>query len=137
MNSNHYTILCVEDNGINMALMHHIFKKIPYVTLWEAGTGEEAIEIATSNQPDLIIMDIQLPGINGYEALECLRKNEKTSHIPVVAVSSFAMDSDINKGIHAGFEEYITKPFHLKHFIQIIDALLKRLPVSGQSIESE
>ncbi|MCM2996468.1 response regulator [Paenibacillus cellulositrophicus] len=127
MKSN-YDILCVEDDGINMSLMRHIFKKIPNATMWEACTGEEAVEIATARCPDLIIMDIQLPGMSGYDALARLQANEKTKAIPVVAVSSYAMASDIAKGRQAGFIEYVTKPFYIKHFIQVIDSILRRLP---------
>ncbi|WP_179281127.1 response regulator [Paenibacillus sp. XY044] len=128
MMKSNYHILCVEDNGINMALMRHIFKKIPNATMWEASTGEEAVELATARCPDLIIMDIQLPGMNGYDALAYLQANEKTRAIPVVAVSSYAMEADIAKGKQAGFIEYITKPFHIKYFIQVIDSILRRRP---------
>ncbi|WP_433945684.1 response regulator [Paenibacillus sp. SN-8-1] len=125
MNSPSYTILYVEDNELNMALMGHIFKKIPHTHLIGAASAEEGIEIAIQGQPDLIFMDIQLPGMNGYEALEELRSREETRHIPVLAVSSFAQKSDIEKGIQAGFADYITKPFQLKAFKNLIEQWLK------------
>ncbi|USB34056.1 response regulator [Paenibacillus sp. YPG26] len=121
MSSPNFTILYVEDNELNMALMDHIFKKIPHIRLIGAASAEEGIELATYGQPDLIFMDIQLPGMNGYEALEELRSREETRHIPVLAVSSFAQKSDIEKGMQAGFADYITKPFHVKAFMTLIE----------------
>ncbi|MNI23937.1 Polar-differentiation response regulator DivK [compost metagenome] len=125
MSSPSYTILYVEDNELNMALMEHIFKKIPHINLIGAASAEEGIEIAIDWQPDIIFMDIQLPGMNGYEALEELRRREETRHIPVLAVSSFAQKSDIEKGIQAGFADYITKPFQVKAFKSLIEQWIK------------
>ncbi|MGF7046618.1 CheY-like chemotaxis protein [Paenibacillus sp. DS2015] len=119
-----YKILCVEDNSINMILMHHIFKRISHVELLEAETAELGIEIAIREQPIVIIMDIQLPGIHGYEALQYLQKHERTKHIPVIAVSSFAMKTDIEKGLNAGFKQYITKPINIKRFTQMIEQFI-------------
>ncbi|GAB6988431.1 response regulator [Paenibacillus pini] len=127
MEREHYTILCVEDNSMNMTLMHHIFKKIPYVTLWEAVSAEEALDMVYKEQPDIILTDIQLPGMDGYEFLNILKSDHRNCNIPVIAVSSFAMESDIARGHEAGFSEYITKPIKLKSFLLVIDTVIGQL----------
>lgn len=116
-----YTILYIEDNELNMALMHHIFKKDPGIDLIGASDAEQGIEIALTEQPDMIIMDIQLPGMDGYEALRQLRMIEDTRYIPVIAVSSYAHKADIEKGRQAGFIHYITKPIQVKEFKRLIE----------------
>ncbi|WP_136604124.1 response regulator [Paenibacillus dokdonensis] len=124
MRRDHYTILCVEDNPINMALMHHIFKKYPQILLLKADSAEQAFELVEEEKPDLILMDIQLPGMDGYEALNYLKSKKDTRHIPIMAVSSYAMDSDIARGLKAGFAEYITKPIDLKIFLGRVRELI-------------
>ncbi|MWV44084.1 response regulator [Paenibacillus sp. HJL G12] len=132
MRRDQYIILCVEDNPINMALMHHIFKKYPQIRLLKADSAEQAIELLGQDRPDLIIMDIQLPGMDGYEALDYLKSREDTRDIPIVAVSSYAMDSDVARGLQAGFAEYITKPINLKFFLERVKELIKQAAVSRE-----
>ncbi|MDT3427626.1 two-component system cell cycle response regulator DivK [Paenibacillus forsythiae] len=118
-------VLYVEDNPLNMALMHHLFKKnLPFVMLLEAETGERGLEMAERQRPDLIILDIGLPGLNGYETLACLRREENTHQIPVLAISAFAQLSDIAKARQAGFAGYITKPIRVRAFTEIVQGLL-------------
>ncbi|AIQ14518.1 response regulator [Paenibacillus durus] len=118
-------VLYVEDNPLNMALMHHLFKKnLPSVLLLEADTGELGLEMAEQHQPDLIILDIGLPGLNGYETLECLRRDSRTERISVLAISAFAQLSDIAQARQAGFAGYITKPIRVKAFTEIVQGLL-------------
>ncbi|MBT2291084.1 response regulator [Paenibacillus albidus] len=118
-------VLYVEDNPLNMALMHHIFKKnLSSVQLLKAETAELGLEIAAREQPDLIILDIGLPGLNGYEAMEYLRSNEDTRHIPVLATSAFAQASDMERASSAGFADYITKPFQVKTITDSVKKLL-------------
>jgi len=119
-------VLYVEDDVLNMELMHHIFKRnLPSVLLLKADTAESGIEIAGRQQPDLIILDIGLPGLNGYEALECLKQLEATSRIPVLAISAFAQKADVDKARNAGFVGYITKPLQVKEFTENVKKLLK------------
>ncbi|WP_249900811.1 response regulator [Paenibacillus sp. PK3_47] len=119
------SVLYVEDNELNMALMHHIFKKkLPSVLLLEADTAELGLSIAGQQLPDLIILDIGLPGLNGYEALECLKLDAKTCHIPVVAISAFAQTSDVERARGKGFAAYITKPLQVTDFINLVKSLL-------------
>lgn len=130
MKRDQYIILVVEDNPINMALMHHIFKKYPQIQLLKAESAEEAIELVGQELPDLIIMDIQLPGMDGYEALDYFKSNKETCHIPVMAVSSYAMESDIARGRQAKFAEYMTKPIDLKAFLGKVHDLIRETAVS-------
>jgi two-component system cell cycle response regulator DivK len=123
------TVLYVEDNELNMALVHHIFKKnLPSVLLLKAETAELGLEIAARRRPALIILDIGLPGLNGYEAMECLKSSEVTRHIPVVAISAFAQRSDIERARQTGFAAYITKPFQVKVLMSTVNALLAGQP---------
>ncbi|MEK3668742.1 MULTISPECIES: response regulator [unclassified Paenibacillus] len=119
------TVLYVEDNQLNMALMHHIFKRnLPSILLLEAETAEQGLSMAREALPDLIILDIGLPGLNGYEALEILQQDEATCHIPVLGTSAFAQLSDIEKAKNRGFAAYITKPFQVKAFTETVKRLL-------------
>ncbi|WP_407083049.1 response regulator [Paenibacillus aurantius] len=121
--------MCIEDNRLNMDLMIHLFRTLPDMELICAENAEAGLELALSEQPALILMDIHLPGMNGYEALEALRNHRETAEIPVIALSSFAMADDIEKGLAAGFAEYVTKPIDIKAFISLIDKMVRRSPV--------
>ncbi|MEK4849819.1 response regulator [Paenibacillus sp. FSL H7-0756] len=120
-----WTVLYVEDNQLNMALVYHIFKKnLPSVLLLKAETAELGLRMVREALPDLIILDIGLPGLNGYEALEILQQDQATCHIPVLATSAFAQSTDIAKAREKGFAEYITKPFQVKAFTETVKRLL-------------
>ncbi len=119
------SILYVEDMETNAELMSMFIKQEAGLELLLAATAQEGIEIAREKQPDLIIMDINLPGMDGFQALERLKSSHKTSHIPVVALSAEAMQSHINKGLEAGFLHYLTKPVKLDQLLVIIDEILK------------
>ena len=93
--------------------------------LLTAVNGNGGIEIARSSQPDVILMDINLPDINGVEALKILRSDAATAHIPVVAISANAMPRDIKKGLQAGFFRYITKPIKVNEFMDALDEALE------------
>jgi two-component system cell cycle response regulator DivK len=118
------TILYVEDDSMNMTVMRYVFKQLPEVCFLECETAEHALQIIAKERPDLIIMDIQLPGMDGYQALKLLKGNPDTRDIPIVAMSSFAFDTDIERGKKAGFVEYVTKPVHIKSFLHLIEKLL-------------
>jgi CheY-like chemotaxis protein len=87
--------------------------------------GNLGIELARANQPEVILMDINLPGISGIEALRILRDDPATAHIPVVALSANAMPRDIEKGLQAGFFRYLTKPIRVHEFMQTLDVSLE------------
>jgi len=89
--------------------------------LLSANNAMEGIQIALNAKPDVILMDINLPGISGVKALGILRENTETAHIPIVAISANAMQRDIKKGLEAGFFRYLTKPIKVQHFMQTLD----------------
>ena len=113
-------ILVVEDNEKNMYLICFILRKNSYEVI-EAWNGEQGIELAIKEKPDLIIMDIQLPDIDGLEATKRIKESEEASEIPIIAFTSYAMAGDREKALNAGFAEYIEKPINLKAFIADIE----------------
>ncbi|URN82807.1 ATP-binding protein [Acetobacterium wieringae] len=117
-------LLYVEDNQTNLKLMESTFAKIPNIELLTANSGEQGLELAHSQQPDLIILDIHLSGMDGYEVLARLKTTAETSSIPVVALSASAMAPDIDKGLAMGFADYFTKPVNITMFLSRILALL-------------
>ena len=120
-----HTLLYVEDNPANMRLVEQIIVRRPDISLLTAVNGDSGIEIARASLPDLILMDINLPGINGYEALKILRSDPVTAHIPVIAISANAMPLDIERGLKAGFFRYITKPIKVDEFMEALDMALE------------
>ena len=121
-----YTLLCVEDNPANLMLIEDLVARRPDVRLLTASNGLSGIELARSVLPDAILMDINLPGINGYQALDILAKGVATAHIPVVALSANAMPRDIANGLAAGFFAYITKPIRVSEFMAALDRAFQR-----------
>jgi CheY-like chemotaxis protein len=119
------TLLYVEDNPANLELVEQIIARHANIRLLTAVNGNIGIEIANTSQPDVILMDINLPGINGFEALKILRANSATAHIPVVALSANAMPRDIEKGLEAGFYRYITKPIKVKELLDTLNVALE------------
>lgn len=113
-------VLYVEDNPANMRLVEQLLKTFPEIQLAGAETAEDGLEMAQQSVPDLILMDINLPGMNGYEALDELKKIDATKDVPVVAISANALASDVEKGLDAGFSDYITKPINLQAFFTTI-----------------
>ena len=118
-------ILIVEDNEKNMKLVRDVLQAKGYATI-EAGTGEEGIHLAAERKPDLILMDIQLPGINGIEALRVLRASPETAAIPAVAVTASVMQQDRKQITEAGFDGYLGKPINLKEFLETVRAILEK-----------
>ena len=117
-------ILIVEDNEKNLKLVRDVLQVKGHQTI-EAGTGEEGIVLARERVPDLVLMDIQLPGMNGIEALKALRGDERTRLIPVAAVTASVMQQDRRMITEAGFDAYIGKPINLKEFLETVKALLE------------
>ncbi len=115
-----YKILYVEDNPTNMRLVSRLLSNQKGVIFFAAETGHEGVRLAQKHTPDLILLDINLPDIDGYEVKERLAKNEITTHIPVITVSANAMQEDIEKSRKAGMIDYITKPIDVTRFMGII-----------------
>jgi two-component system cell cycle response regulator DivK len=112
-------ILIVEDNEKNMKLVRDVLQVKGYRTL-EAVTAEDGIRLASEHKPDLVLMDIQLPGMNGIDALGVLRGDPATAGIPVIAVTASVMQQDRKLITEAGFDGYIGKPINLKEFIDTV-----------------
>jgi CheY-like chemotaxis protein len=119
------TLLYVEDNPANMNLIEQLIARRPDMRLLTAVNGTLGIEIARATRPQVILMDINLPGISGIEALKILREDPATAHIPVVALSANAMPRDIAKAMEAGFFRYLTKPIKVKEFMDTLNAALE------------
>lgn len=119
------TLLYVEDNPANLELVAQIIARHPWMELLTATNAEQGIQLARKHQPQLILMDVNLPGMNGYQALHRLQSDSTTAHIPVLATSANAMSSDIERGLAAGFVRYVTKPINVGDFVQSIEDVLK------------
>jgi CheY-like chemotaxis protein len=119
------TLLYVEDNPANLMLIEQLIARRPDMRLLSARDGNRGIQLARANQPEVILMDINLPGISGIEALRILRDDPATAHIPVVALSANAMPRDIEKGLQAGFLRYLTKPIRVNEFMETLDFALE------------
>ena len=119
------TLLYVEDNPANMNLVEQLIARRPDIRLLTAMTGTRGIEIARANLPTVILMDINLPGISGLKALELLRADPATAHIPVVALSANAMPRDIETGLEMGFFRYLTKPIKVREFMDTLNEALE------------
>jgi len=119
------TLLYVEDNPANLKLIEQLIARRPDMRLLSARDGDQGIQLARAHQPEVILMDINLPGIGGIEALEILRADPATAQIPVVALSANAMPRDIEKGLQAGFFRYLTKPIKVDEFMQTLDVALE------------
>ncbi len=117
-------ILIVEDNEKNLKLVRDVLQVKGYATL-EAGTGEDAIRLARERNPDLILMDIQLPGMSGIEALEILRADPATAALPVIAVTASVMQHDRKQITAAGFDAYVGKPINIKEFLDAVRSALE------------
>ncbi|MEW5771326.1 MAG: PAS domain S-box protein [Pseudomonadota bacterium] len=119
------TLLYVEDNPANLRLAHKIVAKRAGLRMLDAGNAEDGLAIAVRERPDLILLDINLPDLDGYEALRRLRESPATRDIPVIAVSANAMTRDVRRAMEAGFDDYLTKPLDIGVFLKTIDHFLK------------
>lgn len=107
-------VLYIEDTRANVNLMRMILKRLPDIELKDASSAEEGIDLARQERPDLILMDIGLPGMDGIEALRILRGDELTREIPVIAISAAATPHDLERIHNAGFDNYLSKPFNVQ-----------------------
>ena len=120
------TMLYVEDNPANLRLMEEILADLPNLTLLSAHTPQLGLKLARVCKADLIVLDINLPGLNGFKILNRLRNYEETNNIPVIAISANAMPKDIEKGLSAGFLAYLTKPLNIDQFLDVVESTLGR-----------
>lgn len=111
--------MIVEDNELNMKLFHDLLESQGYATI-KTSNGMDALDLARAHHPDLIIMDIQLPEVSGLVVTKWLKEDEELQHIPVIAVTAFAMKGDEERILAGGCEGYISKPISIPHFLETI-----------------
>jgi CheY-like chemotaxis protein len=119
------TVLYVEDNPANLELVEQLVARRSDLRLLSAADGNVGVEYARAYQPDVILMDINLPGISGIEALKILRADPSTAHIPIIALSANAVPRDVQRGLDAGFFNYLTKPIKVGPFMEVLDVALR------------
>ncbi len=120
-----HTVLYIEDNPVNIKLVAQILGRIKHVHLLTAHTPELGIELALTRRPELILLDINMPGMDGYQVLSVLKTEENTKAIPVVALTANAMHRDIERGRAAGFADYLTKPIEVGALIKLVNQFLQ------------
>jgi PAS domain S-box-containing protein len=130
------TLLYVEDNPANLRLVEQLIARRPNQRLLTAGDATLGIQLAHEHRPEVILMDINLPGISGIEALKILREDPLTQHIPVVAISANAMPHDIFKGLEAGFFRYLAKPIKVNEFMEALDEALEQAQKGSRTARS-
>ncbi|MDH5518379.1 MAG: ATP-binding protein [Gammaproteobacteria bacterium] len=118
-----FSVLYIENDAPNIRLMESILSKWPQITLASAMSAEAGIKLAEDMQPDVIIMDINLPKMNGYDAVKVLKQQEKTALIPVIALSANAMEKSMKDGLDSGFVRYLTKPLKVVEFLKLLGSL--------------
>jgi two-component system cell cycle response regulator DivK len=117
-------ILHIEDNPSNRKAVRHILRQTDF-ELTEAVDGEEGVRVALESPPDLILLDIQLPKLSGYDVAQRLRADERTRHVPIVAVTSYALSGDDHKTQEAGCNDYVAKPYRPKVLLEHIRKYLE------------
>ena len=120
-----HTVLYVEDDAANLMLVEEIVKRRPDLRLLSARDGKHGIALARSALPRVILLDINLPDINGFDAMRILKQDARTAHIPVIALSSAPFPDDIKRGLAEGFFRYLTKPFKLSCFLETLTIALQ------------
>jgi CheY-like chemotaxis protein len=129
------TLLYIEDNPANLRLIEEIILFIPGLRLLSAPDAHLGLQLARAHMPDLILMDLHLPGMNGIEALKVLRADPATAAIPVIAVTASAMPRDIKEGMESGFLDYVTKPIDVDQFINAIQSALAIEPAQPTAMQ--
>ena len=119
-------ILIVEDNEMNMELVRDVLQFRGYETI-EAVTGSDGVRLAKERRPDLVLLDIQLPDIDGITALDQIRQDAGTSRIPVIAVSASVMADEQQRIVASGFDAYITKPINVKDFLGVVERFARKV----------
>ncbi len=118
-------ILHIEDNASNRKIVRYLLRDTPHQLL-EATNGQMGLEMALAEEPDLVLLDIQLPQLSGYEVTQLLRQRERFADTPIIAITSYALSGDDNKALAAGCNDYIAKPYRPQ---QLLDCLAKYLPL--------
>ncbi|MDV7339979.1 ATP-binding protein [Terasakiella sp. A23] len=116
-----FTILYIEDNPSNLQLMEAVMERVEGVQLMSSPTAEIGVQLSIAHQPDLVLMDIHLPGMNGLEALEFLKTDKRTTDLEVMALSANVMPCDVEAGLKAGFSAYLTKPLDVPAFLELLE----------------
>ena len=117
------TVLVVDDNAMNLELAGNVLEAAGFA-VFTAELAQVGIEIARANVPDIILMDINMPGMDGYEAVRALKADARTRDIPTVALTAFAMASDAERAASAGFDGYISKPIQTRTFAELVRKLI-------------
>jgi len=125
------TILIIEDNPLNLELASDLLEVAGYIVL-RADAAEEGLQLARASKPDLVLMDVSLPGMDGLAATAALKKDPATARIPVVALTAHAMKGDEEKAMSAGCAGYLTKPIDTRAFTSIIAGYLKASEISNR-----
>jgi hypothetical protein len=123
-----YTLLYVEDNPANLRLMEHLMSTLPGVAMLSAPTPQLGLDLAGAHRPDVIILDLNLPGMSGYEMLARLKGMPELGNVPIMALTAAALQKDIERGLAAGFFRYLTKPIDVKVFLAAVDEALAQTP---------
>jgi CheY-like chemotaxis protein len=118
------TVLCIDDNASNLRLLEGMFKARQHLNVLSASTSEEGLALALTHQPDLILLDISMPHLDGYEVLARLRQHATLARTPIVAVTAKAQLLDRMKGLALGFTDYVTKPVDVQNLLGQVDRLL-------------
>lgn len=124
-------VLIIEDNGKNLKLFRIIIESLGYETLL-AENGEKGVELAKEHRPDLILMDIQMPGMDGITAFKALQSDQRAKDIPVIALTSYAMKEDKEHLLKMGFVDYVSKPISKDSFIEVVEKALRKAHESKQ-----
>ena len=131
------TILCIEDNPANLKLIQRLLAVKTYINLLTAHNAELGLELAQAHKPDLILSDINLPGMSGLELLNIIQQDPTLKNIPVVAISANALRKDIDKGLQQGFVAYLTKPINIEEFHTTIDKYLPQANITNGQVGDE
>lgn len=126
-----YTVLVVDDIPTNILLVKGMLSKLKFNVV-SANSGQQALDLLTRTRPDIILMDILMPGMNGFEATRAIRSNPDTADIPVIMLSALNSDTDIKTGLEAGANEFITKPFIQEHIVNCIITQINLSRASGR-----
>ena len=118
-------VLNIEDNPANVLLVEGVLQRREDLSLLTAVTGAQGVKMAARDIPDVILMDIKLPDMDGYGVFDILHDNVSTRHVPVIALSSFAHPDDIEKGLKAGFYRYLTKPYKIDELLAAIESAMQ------------
>ena len=117
-------VIYIEDNAANQRLVTQVFKRLPKLELLNADEPVTGLELIELHKPDLILLDINLPGMDGFEVFQRLKEKENSKNTPVIAISANAMQEDIDKALAMGFEDYIIKPIDISALLQVLENTL-------------